>query len=317
MANKARLAIVVPCYNEEEVLPMSNKILLELMDKLVDDDLITKDSYILYVNDGSKDKTWEMLEELHTTSNYINCLKLSRNRGHQNAVMAGLMQAKDNCDCCISIDADLQDDVDVIKDMVINYLNGDEVVLGVRNQRKTDTFFKRTTARAFYDVMNWMGAKTVKDHADFRLMSNRVLQELENYKEYSLFLRGIVIDLGFKRSEVYYDRKERLAGETKYPLKKMLALAMDGITSFSIKPITLIRNFGILLSFLSLLTMFVFIILIICNVVLPLGAWIIACIFLMGGIQLFAIGMVGEYVGKTYIETKHRPRYIVEKTLLH
>lgn len=314
---RARLAIVVPCYNEEEVLPMSNEILVNLMQEMVNEELITNDSYILYVNDGSKDKTWEMLEELHTTSHFINCLKLSRNRGHQNAVMAGLMQAKNNCDCCISIDADLQDDINVIKDMVKNFLNGDQVVLGVRNQRTTDTFFKRTTARAFYDVMNWMGAKTVKDHTDFRLLSNRALQELERYQEYNLFLRGIVIELGFKQSIVTYDRKERMAGETKYPLKKMLALAMDGITSFSVKPIVLVRNLGITLSFLAVLAVVVFVILAICNIVLPIDAYVIAAVFFVGGLQLVGLGIVGEYVGKIYIEVKHRPRYIVEKTLLH
>lgn len=315
--NRARLAIVVPCYNEEEVIEMSNSVLVEKLKELMDEGLISDDSYIYYVNDGSKDNTWNILEKLHERYSCVNCLKLSRNRGHQNAVMAGMMSAMDNCDCCITIDADLQDDVNVIRDMVINYLKGDQIVLGVRSKRDKDTFFKRFTAQTFYKVMNWMGAQTVQDHADFRLMSNVVLHELSKYNETNLFLRGVVMELGFSRSIVYFERKERLAGETKYPLSKMINLAVDGITSFSIKPIKLVRSLGILLTVLSVIAAIVFFVLFLCQV--PVSGWVavLLAIFFMGGIQLIALGVIGEYVGKTYVESKHRPRYIVERNLFH
>lgn len=315
--NRARLAIVVPCYNEEEVIEMSNSVLVEKLKELMDEGLISDDSYIYYVNDGSKDNTWNILEKLHERYSCVNCLKLSRNRGHQNAVMAGMMSAMDNCDCCITIDADLQDDVNVIRDMVINYLKGDQIVLGVRSKRDKDTFFKRFTAQTFYKVMNWMGAQTVQDHADFRLMSNVVLHELSKYNETNLFLRGVVMELGFSRSIVYFERKERLAGETKYPLSKMINLAVDGITSFSIKPIKLVRSLGVLLTVLSVVAAIVFFVLFLCQV--PVSGWVavLLAIFFMGGIQLIALGVIGEYVGKTYVESKHRPRYIVERNLFH
>ena len=315
--NRARLAIVVPCYNEEEVIEMSNSVLVEKLKELMDEGLISDDSYIYYVNDGSKDNTWNILEKLHERYSCVNCLKLSRNRGHRNAVMAGMMSAMDNCDCCITIDADLQDDVNVIRDMVINYLKGDQIVLGVRSKRDKDTFFKRFTAQTFYKVMNWMGAQTVQDHADFRLMSNVVLHELSKYNETNLFLRGVVMELGFSRSIVYFERKERLAGETKYPLSKMINLAVDGITSFSIKPIKLVRSLGILLTVLSVVAAIVFFVLFLCQV--PVSGWVavLLAIFFMGGIQLIALGVIGEYVGKTYVESKHRPRYIVERNLFH
>lgn len=315
--NKPRLAIVVPCYNEEEVLEMSNRVLVEKMQSYVDEGLVSEDSYILYVNDGSKDKTWEIMQKLHNESNFVNCLKLSRNKGHQNAVMAGLMQARNNCDCCISIDADLQDDVEVIREMIVEYIKGNEIVLGVRNDRSTDSFFKRTTAKMFYSFMNWMGAKTVKDHADFRLMSNIVLQELDNYKEVNLFLRGVVLELGFTRTNVYYQRKERLAGETKYPLSKMLGLAMDGITSFSIKPIRLVRNLGIVVIAITLVLALVALILSIVDQIVNWNYILILSIWFIGGVQLLSLGIIGEYVGKTYIESKRRPRYIVETKLIH
>lgn len=317
MENRARLAIVVPCYNEEAVIEMSNSVLVEKLNDLINEGLISEDSYIYYVNDGSKDNTWNLLVKLHEQYSCVNCLKLSRNRGHQNAVMAGMMSAMDNCDCCITIDADLQDDVDVIRDMVINYLKGDQIVLGVRSKRKKDTFFKRFTAQTFYKIMNWMGAQTVRDHADFRLMSNRVLHELTKYNEANLFLRGVVMELGFSRSIVYFERKERLAGETKYPLSKMIALAVDGITSFSIKPIKLVRSLGILFMVLSVLAgIFA---LIYHFAAAPVGSWVplLLSIWFIGGVQLLAIGIIGEYVGKTYIESKHRPRYIVETNLFH
>ena len=317
MENRARLAIVVPCYNEEAVIEMSNSVLVEKLNDLINEGLISEDSYIYYVNDGSKDNTWNLLVKLHEQYSCVNCVKLSRNRGHQNAVMAGMMSAMDNCDCCITIDADLQDDVNVIRDMVINYLKGDQIVLGVRSKREKDTFFKRFTAQTFYKVMNWMGAKTVRDHADFRLMSNRVLHELTKYNESNLFLRGVVMELGFPTSIVYFERKERLAGETKYPLSKMIALAVDGITSFSIKPIKLVRSLGILMTVLSLIAAVV--LLIVHLAVTPLESWVVLLlsIWFIGGVQLIAIGVIGEYVGKTYVESKHRPRYIIEKNLFH
>lgn len=317
LENRARLAIVVPCYNEEEVIEMSNSVLIEKLKELMDEGLISEDSYIYYVNDGSKDNTWNILEKLHERYSCVNCLKLSRNRGHQNAVMAGMMSAMDNCDCCITIDADLQDDVNVIRNMVINYLKGDQIVLGVRSKRDKDTFFKRFTAQTFYKVMNWMGAQTVQDHADFRLMSNVVLHELAKYNETNLFLRGVVMELGFPRSIVYFERKERLAGETKYPLSKMINLAVDGITSFSIKPIKLVRSLGILLTVLSLVAAVVLFILFLCQVPVSGFVAVILAIFFVGGIQLIALGVIGEYVGKTYVESKHRPRYIVERNLFH
>ena len=317
LENRARLAIVVPCYNEEEVIEMSNSVLVEKLKDLMDEGLISDDSYIYYVNDGSKDNTWNILERLHERYSCVNCLKLSRNRGHQNAVMAGMMSAMDNCDCCITIDADLQDDVNVIRDMIINYLKGDQIVLGVRSKRDKDTFFKRFTAQTFYKIMNWMGAQTVQDHADFRLMSNLVLHELEKYNESNLFLRGVIMELGFSRSIVYFERKERLAGESKYPLSKMIGLAVDGITSFSIKPIKLVRSLGILFTILSMLAAVIFFILFLCNVAVSGWVAVLLAIFFMGGIQLISIGIIGEYVGKTYVESKHRPRYIVERNLFH
>ena len=317
MENRARLAIVVPCYNEEAVIEMSNSVLVEKLNDLINEGLISEDSYIYYVNDGSKDNTWNLLVKLHEQYSCVNCVKLSRNRGHQNAVMAGMMSAMDNCDCCITIDADLQDDVNVIRDMVINYLKGDQIVLGLRSKREKDTFFKRFTAQTFYKVMNWMGAKTVRDHADFRLMSNRVLHELTKYNESNLFLRGVVMELGFPTSIVYFERKERLAGETKYPLSKMIALAVDGITSFSIKPIKLVRSLGILMTVLSVIAAIV--LLVVHLAVTPLESWVVLLlsIWFIGGVQLVAIGVIGEYVGKTYVESKHRPRYIIEKNLFH
>ena len=317
MENRARLAIVVPCYNEEAVIEMSNSVLVEKLNDLINEGLISEDSYIYYVNDGSKDNTWNLLVKLHEQYSCVNCVKLSRNRGHQNAVMAGMMSAMDNCDCCITIDADLQDDVNVIRDMVVNYLKGDQIVLGVRSKREKDTFFKRFTAQTFYKVMNWMGAKTVRDHADFRLMSNRVLHELTKYNESNLFLRGVVMELGFPTSIVYFERKERLAGETKYPLSKMIALAVDGITSFSIKPIKLVRSLGVLMTVLSVIAAIV--LLIVHLAVTPLESWVVLLlsIWFIGGVQLVAIGIIGEYVGKTYVESKHRPRYIIEKNLFH
>jgi len=312
----ARLALVVPCYNEQEVLPSTNTTLQNVLRTLIDKDLISDDSYILYVNDGSKDETWNIIEKFHEESNLVDGIKLSRNRGHQNALMAGLMYAKDNCDCAISIDADLQDDVNVIEQMVNEYLNGSQIVYGVRNSRDTDSFFKRKTATMFYKLMEKLGAKTIYNHADFRLMSSRALQELASFNEVNLFLRGIVTELGFKVSIVKYDRLERQLGESKYPFSKMLSLAFEGITSFSIKPVMIVVYTGavlLILGFLAILTVIIYSFFAFFNV-----AWFIVSIMsLFTGMNLLAIGLVGIYVGKNYMETKSRPRYIIETVLIH
>lgn len=312
----ARLALVVPCYNEQEVLPSTNTTLQNVLRTLIDKDLISDDSYILYVNDGSKDETWNIIEKFHEESNLVDGIKLSRNKGHQNALMAGLMYAKDNCDCAISIDADLQDDVNVIEQMVNEYLNGSQIVYGVRNSRDTDSFFKRKTATMFYKLMEKLGAKTIYNHADFRLMSSRALQELASFNEVNLFLRGIVTELGFKVSIVKYDRLERQLGESKYPFSKMLSLAFEGITSFSIKPVMIVVYTGavlLILGFLAILTVIIYSFFAFFNV-----AWFIVSIMsLFTGMNLLAIGLVGIYVGKNYMETKSRPRYIIETVLIH
>ena len=312
----ARLALVVPCYNEQEVLPSTNTTLQNVLRTLIDKDLISDDSYILYVNDGSKDETWNIIEKFHEESNLVDGIKLSRNKGHQNALMAGLMYAKDNCDCAISIDADLQDDVNVIEQMVNEYLNGSQIVYGVRNSRDTDSFFKRKTATMFYKLMEKLGAKTIYNHADFRLMSSRALQELASFNEVNLFLRGIVTELGFKVSIVKYDRLERQLGESKYPFSKMLSLAFEGITSFSIKPVMIVVYTGavlLILGFLAILTVVIYSFFAFFNV-----AWFIVSIMsLFTGMNLLAIGLVGIYVGKNYMETKSRPRYIIETVLIH
>lgn len=312
----ARLALVVPCYNEQEVLPSTNTTLQNVLMTLIDKDLISDDSYILYVNDGSKDETWNIIEKFHEESNLVDGIKLSRNKGHQNALMAGLMYAKDNCDCAISIDADLQDDVNVIEQMVNEYLNGSQIVYGVRNSRDTDSFFKRKTATMFYKLMEKLGAKTIYNHADFRLMSSRALQELASFNEVNLFLRGIVTELGFKVSIVKYDRLERQLGESKYPFSKMLSLAFEGITSFSIKPVMIVVYTGavlLILGFLAILTVIIYSFFAFFNV-----AWFIVSIMsLFTGMNLLAIGLVGIYVGKNYMETKSRPRYIIETVLIH
>lgn len=312
----ARLTLVVPCYNEQEVLPSTNTILQNALKTLIEKGLISDDSYILYVNDGSKDDTWNIIIRFHEESNLVNGIKLSRNRGHQNALMAGLMYAKDNCDCAISIDADLQDDVNVIEQMINEYLDGSQIVYGVRNSRDNDSFFKRKTATMFYKLMEKLGAKTIYNHADFRLMSSRALQELASFNEVNLFLRGIVTELGFKTSIVKYDRLERQMGESKYPLSKMLSLAFEGITSFSIKPVMIVVYTGIVLAilgFLAILTVIIYSFFAFFNV-----AWFIVSILsLFTGMNLIAIGLVGVYVGKNYMETKARPRYIIETVLIH
>lgn len=310
-----KLLLVIPCYNEEEVLEITTKALKEKMNQLIHDKKISKDSKVLYVNDGSKDKTWELIEKIHKEDNLFIGLKLSRNRGHQNALLAGLMYAKDNCDISISMDADLQDDINVIDKMIEEYNNGSEIVYGVRSSRKKDTFFKKFTAEGFYKFMKLMGVEIVFNHADCRLMSKNALEGLAEFNEVNLFLRGIVPLIGYQSSIAYYERNERAAGESKYPLKKMLSFAFDGITSFSIKPIRFILNIGCIFSFISV------VVLIYCLIQKIIGntveGWtFLACsIWLLSGIQLISLGVIGEYIGKIYNETKRRPRYIVEKIL--
>jgi len=310
-----RLAIVVPCYNEEEVFDETVKQLSGVLNDLIIKNKISKDSYMLFVDDGSKDSTWEKIEAAHFVNKLVKGLKLAGNVGHQNALLAGLMHAKSISDAAISIDADLQDDVAVIEEMVDLLDNGCDIVYGVRSKRATDTFFKRTTAQGFYKVMKAMGVKSVYNHADYRLMSKRALEGLEQFKERNLFLRGIVPTIGYKTECVYYERKERMAGESKYPFKKMMAFAFDGITSFSTKPMTFIMGLGIwMIAFAVIMGIYSLIRRFQGNVVTGWTSLFLSLWFI-GGIVTFSIGLVGEYIGKIYIEVKERPRYIIEKEL--
>ena len=309
------LYLVVPCYNEEEVLHETTKRLTEKLNTMIEKELVSKESRILYVDDGSRDKTWEIIEKLNTENPFVEGVKLAHNRGHQNALLAGLMTAKEYCDAAISLDADLQDDTDVIDKFVEEYNKGNDVVYGVRDSRKTDTFFKKFTAEGFYKVMKILGVDVVFNHADYRLMSKRALEALSEYKEVNLFLRGIVPLIGFKSSKVFYERHERFAGESKYPLKKMIAFATDGITSFSVKPLKLISNLGIIISFLSIIALIYALVSYLTGVAVPGWTAIIASIWLLGGIQLFCMGVVGTYVGKIYNEVKQRPRFLIETHL--
>lgn len=308
------LYIVVPCYNEEEMLPETTKQLEIKMNNLIKTKQISKKSKVLYVNDGSKDKTWNLIKEYSKKENFTG-ISLSRNRGHQNALLAGLITAKKFADIIISMDADLQDDIDAIDKMIDDYNNGSEVVYGVRKSRKKDTFFKRKTAELFYKFMKLMGVDIIYNHADYRLATKKVLNDLENYGEVNLFLRGIFPLIGYKSSMVYYERKERLAGKSKYPLKKMLAFAWDGITSFSIKPIRFVLSIGIFMFILSLIIMIYSIIVKILGSTVSGWTFIICSIWLVAGIQMLSIGIIGEYVGKVYNETKRRPRYIISEDL--
>lgn len=313
--DKKILYMVVPCYNEEEVLEETTRQLVPKIHELMEKGKISKNSRILYVNDGSKDQTWPIISKLYGEYDCVSGLNLSRNRGHQNAVLAGLMYAKDYCDAAISMDADLQDDINAIDKMVDKFNEGMDVVYGVRSSRKKDTFFKRFTAEGFYKFMKWMGVEVVFNHADFRLMSKRVLEQMENYKEVNLFLRGIVPLIGYPSDIVYYERKERFAGESKYPLKKMLSFAFDGITSFSIKPIRFILSIGMII-FLVSLGILIYSIVRYCMGETVLG-WssLMVSIWALGGLQLLATGIIGEYIGKVYLETKERPRYAVQDVL--
>ncbi|MEE1244119.1 MAG: glycosyltransferase family 2 protein [Acutalibacteraceae bacterium] len=310
-----RLMIVVPCFNEQEVLYDTAKQLTEVIENLIRKGKITQNSGILFVNDGSRDKTWKLIAKANKTNKYVYGLNLAANVGHQNALLAGLNTVKDICDIAISIDADLQDDINVIEQMVDKYYEGAEIVYGVRNDRKSDSFFKRFTAQAFYKFMSLMGVDTVYNHADFRLMSQPALNELSAYGERNLFLRGIVPQIGYKTDFVYYARKPRTAGESKYSLKKMLSFALDGITSFSIKPIKLVAALG---AVIILCTAVAFIYTLISYFSGDTAAgWssLMISIWFLGGVQLFSIGIVGQYVGKTYIETKQRPRYNIKEFL--
>ena len=307
------LYIVIPCYNEEEVLLITSKLFLEKIHQLVSAGKITDDSRVLFVNDGSKDRAWEIIRQLAAEDKHYIGICQSRNRGHQNAVLAGLMEAKDRCDITISIDCDGQDDINAMDDMVEEYLNGCEVVYGVRSKRETDTFFKRFTAEGFYKLLNWMGAEVVYNHADYRLISSRVLQEFQNFKEVNIFLRGMIPLVGFKSTSVYYERAERIAGESHYPLKKMLALAFDGITSLSVKPIRMITSFGLLVAVLSFIGILWAVVATFLGHTVAGWSSMICIVCFIGGIQMLCLGVIGEYIGKIYLETKHRPRYIISE----
>lgn len=309
------LYMVIPCYNEQEVLPETSRQLKEVMYGLMESGKISRESRVMFVNDGSRDDTWPIIERLHTEDPLFVGLKLSRNKGHQNALLAGLMTAKEYADVTISMDADLQDDVGVIEKFMDKYYEGCDVVYGVRSSRKTDTFFKKFTAQSFYKLMMAMGVDIVYNHADCRLMSKRSLYDLEQFKEVNLFLRGIVPLIGYKSEVVTYERNERFAGESKYPLKKMLAFAMDGMTSFSIKPIRMITSLGVLI-FAGSLIMLIYSVVqhFLGNTVSGWTSTIVS-IWAIGGLQILSIGVIGEYIGKIYMETKARPKYFIETFL--
>ncbi len=309
------LYIVIPCYNEEEVLPVTSGMFLQKIADLTAAGKIAAESRVLFVNDGSKDKTWQIIQSLAEENEHYEGICLSRNRGHQNALLAGLMTAKERADIAISIDCDGQDDINAMDAMVDEYLAGVDVVYGVRSKRATDTWFKRTTAEGFYHVMKALGADVVFNHADYRLMSKRALEGLAEFGEVNLFLRGLVPLVGYRSSSVYYERAERLAGESHYPLKKMLAFAFDGITSLSTKPLRLITAAGVLVSAISFIAIIVTLITKLFGYTVTGWTSMICAIYFLGGVQLLGIGVIGEYVGKIYSETKRRPRYIIsEKT---
>ena len=309
------LYIVVPCYNEEEVLPETARRLKEKLERLIAADKISPDSRVLFVNDGSKDKTWEIISQLHEQCSLFSGADLTRNRGHQNALLAGLMTAKDRCGMAISMDADLQDDIDAVDAMVEEYYAGCDIVYGVRSSRKKDTFFKRFTAEGFYKLMNAMGAETVFNHADYRLMSKRALEGLAQFKEVNLFLRGIVPMIGYRTGTVTYERGERFAGESKYPLKKMLSFAMEGITSLSVKPIRMITGLGFLVFLISIAMLIYSIVRWAMGETILGWASLICSVWAIGGLILLSLGVIGEYIGKIYLETKERPRFLLREVL--
>ena len=313
MQAKPILWIVIPCYNEEQVLPVTAPMFLSKIKSLSGSGKISPNSRVLFVNDGSKDRTWEIITSLAKEDEHYLGISQSRNRGHQNAVLAGLMEAKDKCDITISIDCDGQDDINAMDAMVDEYLNGCEIVYGVRSKRETDTWFKRTTAEGFYKLINSLGGEVVFNHADYRLVSSLVLRHFADYKEVNIFLRGMFPLVGFKSTSVYYERAERIAGESHYPLKKMLALAFDGITSLSIKPVSMITGVGVLFSGAGVIIALWAVIELLLKHTVPGWTSIICLICLLGGIQLISLGVIGQYIGKTYMETKHRPRYIISE----
>ena len=309
------LYIVVPCYNEEEVLPETSRRLREKLEGLMAAGKISPDSRVLFVNDGSKDKTWEIISQLHEQCPLFSGADLTRNRGHQNALLAGLMTAKERCDMAISMDADLQDDIDAVDAMVEEYYAGCDIVYGVRSSRAKDTFFKRFTAEGFYKLMNAMGAETVFNHADYRLMSKRALEGLSQFKEVNLFLRGIVPMIGYRTGTVTYERGERFAGESKYPLKKMLSFAMEGITSLSVKPIRMITGLGFLVFLISIAMLIYSIVRWAMGETIMGWASLICSVWAIGGLILLSLGVIGEYIGKIYLETKGRPRFLLREVL--
>ena len=314
--NLPRIAIVMPCYNEEEALPLSSKEILALLDKMAEEKLISEDSYILCSNDGSRDKTWQVINELHAKDKRVKGISLAHNRGHQYALLAGLMTAKENCDAAISIDADLQDDPNAIVEMVKKFREGKEIVYGVRSSRKTDTWFKRNTAHAFYSFQKTMGLETVYDHADYRLMSKRALDLLSEYGEKNLFIRGIVPQIGLETDIVTYERNERVAGESKYPLSKMLSFSIDGITSFSARPMRWIFMTGLVLLLLDIFIAIYVLISYFQHSAISGWTSIMLSVWFLGSLILMSMGIVGEYIGKIFIEVKNRPRYAIKDFLL-
>ena len=309
------LFLVLPCYNEEAVLPSTAEKLRGKMTALLRENKISPESRVVFVDDGSKDNTWALIERLYAEDKLFRGISLSRNRGHQNALLAGLFTVKDECDAVITLDADLQDDVDAIDAMLEQFAAGNEIVYGVRSSRETDSAFKRATAKGFYRLMKALGAETVDNHADFRLMSARAIRALESFGEVNLFLRGIVPLIGFRSSCVYYERKARTAGETKYPLKKMLSFAFEGITSFSVKPIRIIALLGALIFFASIVMLVYSLVRHFTGHTVSGWTSLVVSIWALGGLQLFSLGVIGEYIGKVYLETKKRPRFIIDKYL--
>lgn len=309
------LYTVIPCYNEEKVLPETIRVMTEKYENLAEKNLIGKKSRVLLVDDGSTDETWEIIRKAHEKNEIFCGIKLSRNRGHQNALLAGLLEAREHCDAAISVDADLQDDIDAIDGMVEKFSEGCDIVYGIRNDRSSDSFMKRFTAEGYYKLMEFFGTHIIFNHADYRLLSKRALDALSEFDETNLFLRGMVPMLGFKTGSVYYERRERFAGESKYSIGKMLDLAWNGITSFSVKPVDMILFGGVLISGLSVLAILILLVLGIFGVLEEAAGWIIASVFLCTGINLTALGVVGQYVCRAYLEAKHRPKFIIEEKI--
>lgn len=308
---KPILYIVIPCYNEEQVLPITSNLFLDEIEYLIQKEKISDESKILFVNDGSKDRTWEVITELAKKNNHFIGISQSRNRGHQNAVLAGLMESVEQCDITISIDCDGQDDIHAMEAMVDAYMDGFEVVYGVRSKRDMDTFFKRFTAQSYYKLLKLMGAEIVFNHADYRLVSSRVLKELAEFKEVNLFLRGMIPLVGFKSTQVYYERNKRMAGESHYTLRKMISLALDGITSLSVKPLRMIMLLGLLISLISFIGAIWAVVVQLKGAAVVGWASMTCIICFLGGVQLICMGVIGEYIGKIYMEVKQRPRYII------